>query len=366
MKINAIRTAIIAAAMTIPASSAALNYLQKQNNTILEKFENPRDEFVRQAKSNDYVVNSKTDEINNISSINNSSNPDFEKAIDYYNKKMNYNQRYDVTTNTYDNLQTRLYNMEKAINQAYIDCEAYSDINIVPRWYYRFYPYFEDKLINFDIDNLRERTTNDMESLHELKDKIAYIIEEANGETTHKEPTKTEYDVDILAQKHFGMSYAEFSETYKNELDFCKTVTYADLIAMNETQRYVYAKAKAYAKEMLLTTINEAHVVNWDTGEKKLEETLKASGDMYIISEFEDDGITNENLSQIQSGIMFKAFEDALLNKYYELNINKTDNISNTKIQSKLKKSVKYFKNGKVIIVSPNDSSCDLNGQKLR
>ena len=40
---------------------------------------------------------------------------------------------------------------------------------------------------------------------------------------------------------------------------------------------------------MLETTINEAHVTNWDAGERKTAEALKATGDMMTISDFEYD-----------------------------------------------------------------------------
>ena len=290
-------------------------------------------------------------------------NPNFDKAAEYYNTKMDYNQRYQVTQNTYTNLEQRLYNMEKNINQAYQDCEAYSDIMIMPRWHYSFYPYFEDRLINFNIDEIRTRTANDMESLHQLKDKVEYIMEEANGTTEHNEPAKTQYDIEALAQTYLGMSYEEFAETYKDELEFCKTVTYADLTSMNETQRMVYAKAKAYAKEMLTVTINEAHTVNWDVQERKLDETMKATGDMYTISEFEDDGITQEGISKLESGIMYKAFEQALIDKYNELN--PTD-VKEIESDSSAKKPIKRIVNGAVLVFNPDGSVYDLKGNKIK
>jgi hypothetical protein len=37
---------------------------------------------------------------------------------------------------------------------------------------------------------------------------------------------------------------------------------------------------------------------------------------MFTISEFEYDGITKEGLSEIKSGIMYKAFEEALIEKH--------------------------------------------------
>ena len=298
------------------------------------------------------------------------SDADFKKAADFYNDNMTSYQRYSVSSKTYDILQDRLYKMEKGIDQALIDCDAYSDIMIVPRWHYRYYPRFEDRLINFDIADLRERTTKDMTSLQELKDKIEYIIEEANGETEHKSPTKTEYDVEAMAQKHLGMSYKEFAEKYKDELEFCKTVTYADFNHMDATQAEVYRKAKAYAKEMLTTTINEAHTVNWNIGERKLEETMKASGDMYTISEFEDDGITEQGLSEIKSGIMYQSFKEALIDKYNELKDSGEDNpetsVESAKSEEKPKKPVKCIINGALVVINPDGTIYNLNGQRIK
>lgn len=246
------------------------------------------------------------------------NNPNFEKAVSYYNEKLDAYDRSMVTSDTYENLYTRLYNMEKAVDQAFMDCEAYQDIVIVPTWHYRYYPQFEDRLVNFDIEELRTNTVKDMNALHTLKDKIETIMEEANGEVEHKEPQRTEYDVDALALKHLGMSYDDFTKEYQEELEFCKHVTYADFSNMTERQAFVYGRAKAYAKDMLERTIEEAHTVNWNAGERKVDETLKATGDMYTISEFEDKGITEEGLTNINSGIMYKAFEDALISKYQE------------------------------------------------
>ena len=288
---------------------------------------------------------------------------EFRKAVDYYNKNMSYRQRNDVKNKTYDNLTQRLYTMEQSLNQAMIDCEAYQDILIVPRWHYRYYPHFDTRLVNFDIDELRIVTARDMEALHTLKDKVETIVENANGETKHNAPAKTEYDVDKLAQKHLGMSYEEFAAKYKDELEFCKTVTIANLYTMTEKQAFVYAKAKAYATEMLQTTINEAHNVNWEIGERKTSETLKATGDMFAISEFEYDDITDEGLNNIRSGIMYKAFEKALISKYQELD---TSDLGDIVEDKEVNKPRKVLINGSFFIFEPDGSVYDGLGKKIK
>ena len=292
-----------------------------------------------------------------------SANLDFSKAVNFYNDNMDSSQRYAVTRDTNEKTETRLYNLEKDINKAFQDCEAYSDIVIVPRWHYRFYPRFNDRLINFDIDELRARTSKDMEALHKLKDTAVRIYEEANGETTHAEPKKTKYDVDEIAKKHFGMSYEEFKTKYAKELEYCKYVTYADYKHMDETQAYVYGRAKAYAEEMLTTTITEAHTVNWDISGKTLDETMKASNDLITISDFEYNGITEKGLADIQSGIVYKSFEEALTDKYKELN---PTGIEAQEEKSVPQKTVKRLVNGMILIFKPDGTIYDLKGNKIK
>ena len=290
-------------------------------------------------------------------------NPNFDKAVDFYNSQMNSSQRSAVTSDTYDNLTTRLYNMEKAIDKAFAECDAYKDIVIVPRWHYRFYPYIDTRLVNFDLNELREVTTRDMNSLNELKDKLEYIIEDANGETKHIEPEQTEYDVDDIAQRRLGMSYEEFASKYSEQLDKFKYITLAEIASMSNEDKAIYAKAKAYAKEMLETTINEAHTTNWDIGERKVNETLKATGDMYAISDFESDGITEEGLNEIQSGIMYKAFEQALISKHWELD---PTGIEEARTEEKPQKPIKRVVNGAVLIFNPDGTVYDLQGKKVK
>ena len=341
LKINSIRAFALASAITAATAVTAQNHMQKPNKFLTENViktdKNSCDEFILQTAKN----NETNTTVSSIRSFN-STNPDFDKAVDYYNDKMTYSERYEVTRNTYTNLENRLYDLEKELDKAFQNCEAYQDIVIVPRWHYRFYPRFNDQLINFDLDELRTRTTKDMASLYKLRDDAACIFEKANGVEKHIEPEKIKYDVDEIATKHLGMSYKEFAESYKEELEFCKTVTYADLYTMSDSQKYVYYKAKAYAEDMLTTTVLEAHTVNWDISEKKVDETIKATNDMYSITDFEYDGITEREFNNIKSGITLKAFEDALLEKYKDYL--KTA-ILNTNTDTIIKKPTKHISN---------------------
>lgn len=291
-------------------------------------------------------------------------NPEFVAASEYYNNQLEVYERGNVTQKAYSNLEERLYKMEKGIDDAFIDCQAYQDIVIVPRWHYRYYPYVNDKLMQFDIEEIRNITAKDMQSLQDLKERIECVIAEANGEENYQKPEPTHYDIEELAQKHLGMTYADFAKLYKDELEFCKTVSSADLNAMNETQRMVYSKAKAYAAEMIQTTINEAHTTNWDAGNRKVDETMKATDDMLLLSDFETDGITEEGLSQIKSGILYKAFEDAVIEKYKTSCI---DNISKQTSQQASVKNIKKFNaRNKRVEIQSGAFIYDTNGKRIQ
>ena len=285
------------------------------------------------------------------------SNPNFAKAIDYYNSLDSYN-RSNVTYETYNLGQRYLYELEKNIDQAFIDCKAYQDILIVPQKRPR-----PEKLLNFDIEYLRKLTNDDMNELHELKQKIEYIIEEANEKNEHVTIERTPFDIESLAKEHLGMSYQEFSEKYKDELEFCKTVTYADLTTMNETQRYVYSKAKAYAKELLLTTINEAHTVRWDYGDRLLEETSKYNEDCLKLSDFEYGGLKMEDFNNLSSGIMKKSFKEALLKEYSDY---EASGIKNESKEEQFKKPQKIIDKNSIKIKLPDGSEYNIDGSRIK
>lgn len=283
---------------------------------------------------------------------------DLKNAINNYNKLDSYN-RSKLTYETSDSVQSKLYKMESSIDNAFANCKAYQDICIIPRWHYRYYPYMQEKLINFDVKEIRTRTDADMNSLQDLKDKIEYTIEEANGEKEHNKPATTHYDIEELAQKHLGMSYADFDKEYHDELEFCKTVTYADFNSMNARQAFVYGKAKAYAKEMLETTINEARNTRFNYGERLLDVTNKTSDDLSIITDFELDGISDESWAKLKNGIVINSFKDVLKKNLSE---NKPNGMNDIIVKPLTTKSIKRVENGEVIIVTPNGFKYNING----
>lgn len=283
---------------------------------------------------------------------------DLKNAINNYNKLDSYN-RSKLTYETSDSVQSKLYKMESCIDNAFANCKAYQDICIIPRWHYRYYPYMQEKLINFDVKEIRTRTDADMNSLQDLKDKIEYTIEEANGEKEHNKPATTHYDIEELAQKHLGMSYADFDKEYHDELEFCKTVTYADFNSMNARQAFVYGKAKAYAKEMLETTINEARNTRFNYGERLLDVTNKTSDDLSIITDFELDGISDESWAKLKNGIVINSFKDVLKKNLSE---NKPNGMNDIIVKPLTTKSIKRVENGEVIIVTPNGFKYNTNG----
>ena len=294
--------------------------------------------------------------------------PEFIKAVDCYNTKMDQTQRHSVTVMTNNNLTIRMRNMERDIETAYQNCAAFNDpdIMVVRTSPYRYWSYtrFYDRLIKFDIDEIRTRTTKDMDSLNEIREKVEHIIKDANGETNYEAQKKTEYDVDAIAKKHLGMSYQEFAKKYAKELEQCKYVTYADLYNMDSTMAYVYDRAKSYAAEMLDTTILEAHNTHWDTQERLLYASLDASSDVYAVSEFEWEGITDDGLNEIQTGLMYKSFEEALIDKYREID---STGIGDSQVEQLPNGFIKVRKDGKVYIYNPAENTYyDLNGHRIK
>ena len=283
---------------------------------------------------------------------------DLKNLIDNYNK-LDYYERSNLTYETSDSVQSKLYRMERGIDNAFVDCKAYQDICIVPRWNYRYYPYMQEKLINFDIQEIRTRTDVDMKSLQDLKDKIEYVIEDANGEKEHKKPAVSNYDIEELAQKHLGMSYQDFDKEYHDELEFCKKVTYADLNLMTERQAFVYGKAKAYAKEMLETTIKEARNTRFDSGTRLLDETNKTSDDLSMITDFELENINDENWAKLKSGIVISSFKEVLTKNFSGNNPNGINDLIAKPFAAK---TIKKIENGEVVIITPDGLKYNANG----
>ncbi len=319
--------------------------------------------------------------------------PEFQEAIDFYNNSMTSSQRHSVTNQAENNIIAALSKMEQDINMAYIECAAYKDPNIMvvvhsPYRHY-IYPRWHDRLLNFDIDALRKQTTEDMDSLNDIRDKMEYIMEAANGDPEHYTPPKKEYDVDKIAEEYLQMSYEDFAAKYPTELEKCKYVTLADVGNMTETEAYVYGRAKAYAAAMLDITTNDAHNTHWDIQERKLYEALAASDAIFALSEFEYDGITPEGLASIESPIAYNAFETALIEKYQPLkpeepttpdvpppddnNDNPDDgnddtetSIQNTETSNVQQKPVKRVVNGAVLIFNPDGTVYNVYGQRIK
>jgi len=278
---------------------------------------------------------------------------EFDAAIKYFNS-LSYWDRGDIIDESDKNLTNRLYNMESGVRKALADCEAYNNIIVMARWHYRYYPYHytpvrNDPFMNFDIEEIRTKTTKDMKSLDELKYNIECAIEEAKGNEKPKNNFKSDYDVDKMALKHLGMSYKDFAKKYKDEIEFCKQVTYADYASMTPTQRDVYGKLRNYAIEMLDTTIVTAQMANIDANNRISEETLKATNDMITLMDFQYDGITDSGLNRLESDITYKALEEALIKSYRKTDIDspQADNNENKRKKVIGKNGVEIRDNGK-------------------
>ena len=128
---------------------------------------------------------------------------------------------------------------------------------------------------------------------------------------------------------------------------------------MNERQAFVYGKAKAYAKEMLETTINDARKTRLDYGERLLDETNKTSDDLIAMSDFEFDGINDENWAKLKSGIVINSFKEVLKKN---LSGNKPNGINDLITKASLTKSIKKIENGEVVVIKPDGLKYDIKG----
>ena len=307
------------------------------------------------------------------------SNPDFDAAVDFYNTKLPARtwlmfdsevselERHKITENAKDNCKGKLYNIESEIIQAKADCIAFQDPELMvvsDYWYRGYYHRIYDKGI--DIAKLRTDTEADMEAIYTFKDTVERIFEKAEGkgDDEHQKPKKTEYNVDAIAEKYFApLSYEEFANQYYDELEYCKTVTLASMHTMTERQAYVYIKIKPYAEEMLSITMNEVFGARFDAEERLMYETFDATDDMFDLEDFEYDGITEDGLNEIQSGIMYKAFEEALISKHQELD---PTGVENVKAEDKQQQPKKVVVNGAVLIFNPDGSVVDTAGRKIK
>ena len=256
---------------------------------------------------------------------------EFQKAIDYYNTVMGSYQKYNITQDTYLALEKVLSEMEQGINEAFNNCKAYSEILITPSWYYRFYPYLMNHLDSFDIEEIRTKTSESMESLQNLKQEVEDIIAKAGGKEKGDTVERTSYDIEALAVKHLGMSYKDFAKNNRSIIEKCKTMTLAGMASLTPSEADAYSRLQAYAKEMIEITVQEAHTVRWNAGDRKVEETLKATGDMYKISEFEYDGISEQGLNELESDIMYNTFKKTLIDAYNKINPDGMDEVSANK-----------------------------------
>ena len=129
---------------------------------------------------------------------------------------------------------------------------------------------------------------------------------------------------------------------------------------MNERQAFVYGKAKAYAKEMLETTIDEARNTRFNYGERLLDETTKTSDDLSTITDFELDGIKDDSWTKLKSGIVINSFKEVLKKNLSENKPNGINDLITT--EPLTTKSIKKFENGKVVVITPNGLKYNTNG----
>ena len=284
---------------------------------------------------------------------------EFNIARKYYNDNLDYNERHKITEAAYNIGYEKLHTMEQAINKAYEVCQVYQDINVMTRPrrpYYRYYPTYNE-LITFDLDEIRKMTTEDIKSLNMLRKNVQKAIDEANNRKEPSDVKQVEYDVDEIAKEFLPKeykNYEEFAKANRGTLEKCKTANFA---SMTKEEQDVYLIAKNYAKKMLSLTVDEARTARWDTGEQLLNETNKFTDDMWDISNFEYDDITDEGLAEIDSGIMFSSFEEALI-KATATGIKNTKNDEN--------KAKKRIIKGHLEIRQPDGKVYNSLGQRIK
>ncbi len=302
--------------------------------------------FVKKAEDAGF----ETDMIDNLvkSSLKEYDNGQLAKAIDYFNK-LSYYERSDVMTRTGELGYQRCSKMEQDYNSAFEQCEAYKLIKARP-------DRFEDK-IRFDFQEVHDDVDKALKSLNELKDKLQKIIENANGVKKHTIPEMTQYDLDEIANRILGMSYEEFINSY--DLEFTKSTTINDL---NNEQKIIYDKARAYVKEIKKLARDELQNTRWDWGEKLSDETRKYSdASVQLVDYTDEDYILTENaIDNLSSGIVRESFKEALFEKYNATGINLTqenEESPNGKFYNTQTHQVEIIKDGQ---------NFDLNGKKRK
>ena len=243
--------------------------------------------------------------------------PELQAAIDNFNIEddQTYERRKAIIDDAYARGEEIMHQLSSDINQAYVDCEAYENITLIPRRWFRWYRPAE--FVNFDLAEIQKDAKNNIASLNKLQDDLQTAFEKAHGtpKEEHQKPQDIDIDMEALAQKHLGMSYEEFEKEYKDELEIIKTITIAELNSPDTPQRVkdAHYKAQQYAYHLTAREKEVMRDIRTDSGNKEMQEVFDYGDNMMVIEEMKDDGISEENFAKITNPIMYRAFTQALL-----------------------------------------------------
>lgn len=274
---------------------------------------------------------------------------ELQAAIDYFNIKDDQTEkrRKSIVDAAYSKGETILSQLSSDINKAFVDCEAYGNITLTPRRWFRWYRPIE--FVNFDLAEIQNDAKNNIVSLNKLQDDLQTAFENAHGvpKEEHQKPKNIDIDMEALAQKYLGMSYEEFEAEYKDELEIIKTITTAQLVSPDTPQRVkdAHYKAQQYAYDLTAREKEVMRDIRTDSGYREMEETFDYGNNMMIIEDMKDDGITEENFAQLTNPIMYRVFTEALLEA------NKGNGIDLNSAETFIPKSVKGVLDGKMLVV---------------
>ena len=271
-------------------------------------------------------------------------------AIDYFNIRddQTNQRRRTIVDNTYAKGEEIMHQLSSDINEAYVNCRAYENITLIPRRWFRWYR--PTDFVNFDLAEIQKDAKENIQSLNKLRDDLQTAFETAHGtpKNEHQKPEDVDIDMEALALQHLGMSYEEFEQEYKDELEIIKTITTAELNSPNTPQRVkdAHYKAKQYAYNLTAREKEIMRDTRTESGNREMQEVFDYGDSMMIIEEMKDDGITEENFAQLTNPIMYRAFVDTLMSLDFVVGIDKNEE------EVFVPKSVKGVFNNQILIVT--------------
>ena len=245
---------------------------------------------------------------------------ELQAAVNYFNINDDdtEDRRSNIVGNTYTKGEAILHALTSDIDNTHENCAAYKNINLIPKKWFRWYRPVE--FVNFDLREIQEDAIKNITSLNKLQDDIQKAFETAHGtpEAEHITPKSVDIDMETFAQNYLGMSYEEFAQKYKDELEKIKTITNAELNSANTPQslKDVHYKAQQYAYALTNREKEIMRDVRTESGNREKQEVFDYGDNMYVVEDMKLYGITPENFEKITNPVMYRAFTGALSDAY--------------------------------------------------